>query len=230
MIRGVWLIGATVACLCLAPSSVWAQAHEIGTEDLWRGRSEQNELNANRNAGISKGMDWLSLGINIANAAGELNQADEELSNDDAAWRPDFNPPGMPEIPISCAENAECQSCYARAQHELNFLRVQFERLRAIYGGTKKMSDKAIAFGDAVSGIHGMMGLAWMSARKDIQNSVEHLGKTYDKKYTDLLAALERQLKAMAVCEAEHFDTPDWYNRFGFIYYQFMAARYKRPD
>jgi hypothetical protein len=34
----------------------------------------------------------------------------------------------------------------------------------------------------------------------------------------------------LAACEERFFDTADWYDRYGFIYYAFMANRYKRAD
>lgn len=208
---------AVAACAISWPSAAAAQAHSIEVPALW------NQPDAS-----GQGIDWSQLGIDVPANVNDAMELFDDLTSDDANFEPDYNPPGMPEVPISCGGDAECQACYAKAQHELNFLRVQFEKLRAIYDATNKMADNAMKFGDDVSSIHGVMGLAWQTQKRGIQKSVEHLGQTYDKKYTDLLAALERQLKVLADCEAKHFNSPDWYNRFGFIYYQFMAARYSR--
>jgi hypothetical protein len=230
------LAGST---LLLDGHPVAAQARAIGDMSLWRGREalteremeqrqQRNEIDAGRRAGIDQGMDWLALGINIANASRDFGESFPILNPDDERFDPDYNPPGTPEVPISCGEDEECQSCYARAQHNVNFVRVQFEKLRAIYDATTKYADTAIAFGDNVSGIHGAMGLAWQAERVGIQKSVEKLGRTYDGKYKDMLGSLKNSLDQISVCEAKHFNTPDWYNRFGFIYYEFMAARYSR--
>lgn len=227
------------AVLLWLPDLALAQAREIGSMSLWRGREavaereaeqarERMEIDAGRRAGIDKGIDWLNLGFDIANAARDFGEAYSPLNPDDERFDPDYSPPGMPDVPISCGENAECQSCYARAQHNVNFVRVQFEKLRAIHDWTRSFTDAAIAFGDDVSGIHGAMGLAWHAERRGIQKSFESFGKTYDTKYEQLLGSLKRSLDQMAECEATHFDTPDWYSRFGFIYYQFMASRYSR--
>jgi len=227
--------GAVLAAAGLAA----AQARAIGSAALWRGAEaaaereaeqarDQMEVDAGRRAGIDQGIDWLNMGIDIANAARDFGESYSTLNPDDSRFDPDYDPPGSPEVPISCGENAECQSCYERAQGNVNFVRVQFEKLRAIYDATKTMADNAVAFGDNVSGIHGALGLGWQAQRVGILQSVESLGRTYDSKYEDLLASLKRSLDQIAACEAEHFDTPDWYNRFGFIYYQFMAARYSR--
>ena len=39
------------------------------------------------------------------------------------------------------------------------------------------------------------------------------------------MKTLKDSMVDMAICEAE-FGTPDWYDRFGFIYYEFMKVRY----
>lgn len=227
------------AALLLDVSPAAGQARTIGEMGLWRGREavteremeqrrEQNEIHEGRRAGIDKGMDWLSLGINIAQSARDFGESFPILNPDDERFQPDYNPPGTPELPISCGEDEECMACYERAQRRLTFVRRQFERLRAIYESTKKMADAAIAFGDNVSGIHGAMGLAWQAERVGIQKSVDSLGKTYDGKYNELLGTLKSALEDISACEAKHFNTPDWYNRFGFMYHDFLASRYSR--
>src|SRR3546814_6554130 len=51
----------------------------------------------------------------------------------------------------------------------------------------------------------------------------------YDHKYTQLMEALHGQMVDMGTCEAK-YGVEDWYDRFGFIYYEFMADKYKRAD
>jgi hypothetical protein len=212
------IAAAVAACAIARPCLAQPPVHALELPSMWTQPEPSNQGPP----------DWSDLGIEVPANVHDALELYDDLTSDDAAFEPDYNPPGMPQVPISCGEDEACQECYAKAQNELNFLRVQFEKLRAIYDSTKKMSDNAISFGDDVSSIHGVMGLSWQMQKRGIQKSVEHLGQTYDKKYTDLLSALERQLKKLAECEAKHFNSPDWYNRFGFIYYQFMAARYKR--
>ena len=237
--RRIVLAGVSAAVLLLDGMPAAGQARPIGEMGLWIGQSkseeiiieqrrEQNQVRAGQRAGIDKGIDWLSLGIGIAESARDFGEAFPILHPDDARFQPDYSPPGTPELPISCGERDDCMKCYERAQRELNFVRVQFERLRAIYESTKKMAETAIAFGDSVSGLHGAMGLTWAPERMGIQKSLDQLGQTYDRKYQDLLGSLKKALDEVSKCEAEHFDTPDWYNRFGFMYYEFMAARYSR--
>jgi hypothetical protein len=133
----------------------------------------------------------------------------------------------MPEVPISCGTEA-CQQCYESAVRRLNFTRVTFEQLRAIYQSTNDMATKAMSFGDSASGVHALSGLSWQYSKKGIQSELEKLGRTYDDKYRGLLNTLRESLNEMAVCERDHFNNPDWYNRFGFIYYSFMEDRYRR--
>ncbi len=201
-----------IAAALAAPRVTLAQASAIGSSRIWGGG----------------GGGAVAKAINISHSARDFAESFPPLAPDDSRFDPDYFPPGMPEVPISCAPDSECQQCYDRAQRDLNFIRVQFEKMRALYDATTTMAKNAIAFGDDVSSIHGMMGLAWQTQRRGIQKSVDHLGQTYDGKYREFLAILERSLKSIDACEWKHFDTVDWYNRFGFIYYQFMEARYNR--
>ena len=184
------------------------------------------------------GLDWDPFDGPLEDATGaaeafetirDFYESYRRLSETDENWEPDYTPDGSPEVPISCETDA-CAACYERSINQLNFVRRQFERLRAIYGGAKDFADKSIAFGDTVSGIHGASGLAWQAQKTGIIREVEKLGRTYDSKHEELSAALRRALNDIGACEAEHFSTPDWYNRFGFIYYTFMEDRYRRRD
>ncbi|MEM7186070.1 MAG: hypothetical protein AAF466_05365 [Bacteroidota bacterium] len=137
-------------------------------------------------------------------------------------------PPGMPRMPSFC-ETEECGSCFTRARADFNTVRYSLERLKVIYNCTKTFTDAAISFGDNVSGIHGVSGLAWQAERRKIEKSIKNLQSTYDKKYVELLESQKRALMKLNDCEAEH-GIPDWYDRFGYMYYEFSAMHYKRPD
>lgn len=176
--------------------------------------------------------DHIRQGMEYYNTFDEARNAHALLHPDDAEFDPDYAPTGSPSLPSQCLDedNAECLQCYAHAQGELNFLRHTLERLRSIYGSTKKYSEKMIAFGDSMAGLPGGFGIGWPPERAGIQKSVKDLGKTYDKKYRELIANLEKALREIADCEQQFFDTADWYDRYGFIYYTFMADRYRRAD
>ena len=137
-------------------------------------------------------------------------------------------PPGMPRMPSFC-ETEECGTCFTQARADFNTVRYSFERLKVIYNCTKTFTDAAISFGDNVSGIHGVSGLAWQAERRNIEKSIKNLQETYDKKYQELLESQKRALMKLNECEAQH-GIPDWYDRFGYMYHEFSAMHYKRPD
>lgn len=137
-------------------------------------------------------------------------------------------PPGMPRVPSFCTTD-ECGTCFSSARAEFNETRYTFERLKTIYTCTKTFTDRAIAFGDNVSGVHGVSGLAWQSEKRKIEKSVKNLQKTYDKKYLELLDKMKQSLMELNQCEASH-GIPDWYDRFGYMYYEFTAMNYRRSD
>lgn len=139
---------------------------------------------------------------------------------------------GQPKVPSKCSEGGGtgCGACFAKAQGDLKQLRFSLEKLRVIGTWTKKFTDKSIAFGDSVSGVHGVAGLGWQPERAKIEQSYDQFGKAYDAKYQELIGDLEGALRNVGRCEAQYFSTPDWYDRYGFIYYTFMADRYRRAD
>lgn len=158
------------------------------------------------------------------------------------------SPPNMPLVPSFCAApvgqvgagrpdrsdarvdaDEGCSSCFTEARTAFNKARLDLEKLRVIYSCTKKMSNAAIAAGDNMSGIHGYSGIIWQGMRHDISRSVEKMEQTYDQKYPELLKNLHNAMLDMGRCEAE-FGTPDWYDRVGFIYFEYMSDAYKRKD
>ncbi len=78
--------------------------------------------------------------------------------------------------------------------------------------------------------MHAVSGLAWQYSKKGIEESLTKLGRTYDEKYRGLMQNLQATLRKISDCEAQFFDEQDWYDRYGFIYYTFMADRYKRDS
>lgn len=137
-------------------------------------------------------------------------------------------PPGMPRIPSFC-DTDECGTCFTNARRKFNQNRYTFERLKTIYSCTKTFTDRAIAFGDNVSGVHGVSGLAWQSEKRKIEKSVKDLQKAYDDKYVELLQSQREALMMLNECEGEH-GIPDWYDRFGYMYYEFTAMNYRRAN
>lgn len=159
----------------------------------------------------------------------ELYDSYRQLSRRDGPFDPTFRPPGAPGVPVSCGREGPAFECYKRAQAALNRAAIRLEKLRIIHARTKDFKDKAIAFGTAASSIHAVQGLAWLKAKKEIETSFKKLEAAYDAKKPELMAALRAALDMISRCEDEHFQNRDWYDRFGFMYYQFMDGRYTRP-
>ncbi|MDQ3169592.1 MAG: hypothetical protein M3Q55_05595 [Acidobacteriota bacterium] len=206
-------LSALLAALLMSAATLAQGPRGITSERLWED--------------IDKILDLAELGSDALRDFREFQEAFEHLNEDDGQYDPDYRPEGMPEVPISCGSE-ECQQCYEQAIARLNFTRVTFEQLRAIYQSTTNMADKAMSFGDSASGVHALSGLSWQYSKRGIEAELAKLGRTYDEKYRGLLGTLRSSLEDMAVCERDHFKNPDWYNRFGFIYYTFMEDRYRR--
>lgn len=171
---------------------------------------------------------YRTVGEQINDVAGKVDEglsAFEFLKGSDREREPDVSPAGMPRVPSHCAGSDECGACYEQAQRKLNRVRLTFERLRGIGMETKEMKDDALAVGQSISSMPGM-GLGWYGARRDIMEGWHQFTAIYEGKYRELLESLRGSLEEIAACEAEHFDEENWFDRFGFIYYQFMEDRY----
>lgn len=137
-------------------------------------------------------------------------------------------PPSMPRIPSFC-ETDDCEQCFVDARQRFNENRYSFERLKTIYSCTKNYTDRMIAFGDDVSSYHGVSGLAWQSQKIGVLQSIEGLKKAYDEKFVELIQSQQEILMELNECEAAH-GIPDWYDRFGYLYFEFTKMNYARND
>ncbi len=77
--------------------------------------------------------------------------------------------------------------------------------------------------------MHGVAGMAWQAERIKIQKSVEELQAAYDNKYNELIQGLADDMMELNICEAK-FGVEDWYDRFGYMYFEFMKEKYQRKD
>ncbi len=169
--------------------------------------------------------------MNVYQSWQEFTAAHNGLTPGDSQFDPDYAPPGSPRIPSACAGSAQCNACYEKAVRDINFYRYSLDKGRGITNNALQYAKKAMAFGDTGSQTMGVGGLAWThKAKPEIEKSVAKLRKTYQSKYTEWIAGLQTSLQALGKCEEEFFKERDWYNRFGYIYYSFMADRYKSPD
>lgn len=151
----------------------------------------------------------------------------DNLTEEDEDYDEDYDPPGMPEVPLACADSDECRSCFEPAYERLKSVRIRFEKLRRLYTWTKAYKERAFALGDSAAGIHGLAGLAWVGKRIELERTYKKFEATVEDKYGELLGELKTSLEQIAACEARVYGEEDWYNRYGFMFYQFMAAHYR---
>jgi hypothetical protein len=179
-----------------------------------------------------KAFGWVQDAIGAGQAGADALDAYDALTSGDKALDPSFQPPGSPSVPSHCTapdgkSSEGCNDCYAAAYRKLTAVRLALEKLRRIGTTTRAFTAKSIAFGDSVSGVHGVAGLGWQPERTKIEQALQDFEKSYDKKYVELMGLLEAALKDIGQCEAKHFGVGDWYSRYGFMYYTFMSDRYR---
>ncbi len=77
----------------------------------------------------------------------------------------------------------------------------------------------------------GVGGFKWSAdAKPDFEKALTKLRTTYNSKYEEWMQDLETSLQTLDQSKEENLGTRDWYPRFGYIYYSFMADRYQSPD
>ncbi len=162
-----------------------------------------------------------------------LSNYDEMMSAHNALGSneclPDFSQQSGADFSINCNRKEDCIRCYTGASQKILRTRQTLARLRCIYLNTKNLTESSIAFGDNVSGIHAVSGLAWQKAKANINASFDRLKQSYNSKYDELMEKLKNDLLAFDKCELKS-GNPNWYNRYGYMYYDMMALYYKRPD
>ena len=208
-----WRVGMLIALMsgltCVAPPAL---AEDIGDSI---------------ESGIGKMEDLMK----IHESWQEFAAAHDGLTPDDRQFDPDYAPPGSPQIPSACAGSPQCNACYEKAVKDINFYRFSLDKGRGITNNALQYAKKAMAFGDTASGSMGVGGLAWThKAKPQIEKAAAKIRKTYHGKYQEWIAGMQSSLQALGKCEDEFFKERDWYTRFGYIYYSFMADRYKSPD
>lgn len=152
-----------------------------------------------------------------------------QLTGEDGEYVPDLDDRALPDVPSSCIDNPECQACFSKAHEKFIGDRLLLEELRIIYSSTRNFSKAALSFGDSASGVHGVSGLAWQSERRKIEKSLKNMNNAYDNKYQELIDRAYESLQQIAACENQ-FGTKDWYQAFGFMYFDFLKTKYKRAE
>lgn len=191
---------------------------------------QAEQAQSGQQTNIGQMITWANWGVQTITSGRELFDAYQGLTSFDTSCI-DVSAAGAPPVPSACSESQDtCGKCYRDAYAELGTARLKLEKLRCVYQATKKYADKAIAFGDTTSGVHALVGLEWQEQKKRILASVDDLNKSYDNKLGEFLPMLKSSLEHVGQCEQQYMNQPDWYTRFGFIYFTFMNDRYKRKD
>ena len=188
----------------------------------------QNSLNAQDDIkNITKGMDYLKKFWELEKNGKKMWDDSNPLSPGEAA--PDMSQRG-PMMPSSCAgdkqSSEECH-CFAAAAERLNKNRLMLEKLRIMVANQKAFKDKAIALGNSYAQLHTLMGLQWIGIRThDIEEPYEQFKTIANQKHQAVMAAIQDSLKQISACEAK-MGEKDWYEKYGFVYYEFLYDAYK---
>ena len=219
-----------VVCIVMLASTAYAEPTEINEEEATSGIRESEGTTTGQMQGLNNQAEfWTNHGVSLVTSTMDFIHAFRALTDPDANCL-DLGDVGAPQVPTSCAGSETCGECFTHAQNQLNGMRLNLERLRCVYRAAADFTRASIAFGDSASGIHAVTGLEWQTQKAGIVQAFESLKHTYDVKYGQMLPNLRGALESIGQCEAQFFHNNDWYDRFGFIYYTFMADRYKRSD
>ena len=157
-------------------------------------------------------------------------QSLQTLSQSEA--QPTDNQTG-PSLPSSCVDqtwgvpsNPGC-ACMTTAVDKLRANRQMLEKLRVLVANQKNFVDKATALGNSYAQLHTLLGLQWIGIKKDSIDGPYAQFKTISNgKHQALMDAIQKDLQDISACEAK-LGEPDWYAKFGFMYYEFLYAAYK---
>lgn len=152
-----------------------------------------------------------------------MTDLDREL--DGALDQPE---PGTPPVPASCVGREGCEECFGRVYEQLARSRILLARARSLFDATHRFANAAQAVGDNLAPSTREAAFVWEMQKPRIAASLGNFNAAYDRKIADMLAALRRTLQEIGECEERFYNNPDWYTRFGFIYYEFMKSRYQR--
>ena len=177
---------AVISALVALPLCSMAGPAEMPVQDLWKAMDT-----------VGKAYDASKQSTDISKAGVNLFDSFKPLSDQDKQADPNYNPPGMPQVPTSCDEAKKdgCKDCYRDAYDKLYRLRMNFEKLRALKISTEDFTKSSLSFGDSVSGVHGVAGLGWQAERRKIEASFKNFEKAYRNKHQELSDKLKATLQ-----------------------------------
>ena len=138
----------------------------------------------------------------------------------DWTFRPDERGAGATGIYASC-------QCMATAVDKLRANRQMLEKLRILVANQKNFVDKATALGNSFSQLHTVLGLQWIGIKKEsIDEPYAQFKQISNQKHKALMDAIQKELQDIGTCEAK-LGEPDWYAKYGLMYYEFLYAAYR---
>jgi len=217
-----WNITIAAWALSLALAARADEPRQIGKDTLpWK---EITQVAAGGLAGLDKGA---ATGKTAADIAKDALKSFRELSEGDKTLSPNYAPPGAPSVPSKCMENKDCKPCFEKAHAGLNKTRTHLEKVRGRYKYTHrftKLGQQVLTAAGAAGG--GIAALGASAENIKVDKALDDFDNVVKAKNKELLAKLEGNLKEISACEAKFYQNDDWYNRYGFTYYQFMLANY----
>lgn len=186
--------------------------------------SSQNETSSQNESASSDNPSNSDINVDVTNKKNEFEGANQN----NATRNRNYNPSNDEEPTDNDFDNSDGCKCLKNAYADLENLRYKFEKLRIILLLTEKITKYAISFGDDVSPLTGGIGgLAWQKERLKILKGMKKFYKAYDNKYNQFVNDLNSILKQIDKCENK-LEFESWYDKVGFIYYEFMKDKYKR--
>lgn len=230
------LLTVFLACVCVgvAQAQTAGSVSQGGLGDFADGEPSGDDDEDDDNSGdfddVDEVFQWVNQTVGIITSAREFYGEWEGLDSEVDMCGVVLVESSGPTVPSHCYGSDACQQCYSQAVHRINFVRQYIERARCITAANIKMANSAMSFGDTTSGVHGVAGLSWqLQGKPQIKQAVDKLKGTYTNKASQYLQTLDSALQQLGQCEAEHFNEQDWYQRYGWIYLNFMKSKYASP-
>lgn len=166
-------------------------------------------------------------------ARAEINARIDALDNADRSAQQEWDAARYdgPRVPLSCWEGG-CYECYSRAIADIDRSRELLIRLRNHGSATVALYKAGDKLASAIQGASAAAGVSVYAQRAGfLDQPFAEFSRTYAAKADGMLRVLETRLQALGQCELQHYNVPDWYNRFGFMYMTYMRDKYsKLPD
>lgn len=209
-----------------SPEEAAHKAPKTFTESEDKART--SSADAQKQQGIITGAEkGLGSAKQVADLVREILPIYKELSQSDTTYGPNYIAPGSPSVPSKCMEDDKCLPCFEKAHAGLNKSRMNLEKVRARYNFTHrftKLGQSVLTSAGAAGG--GISALGATHENIKIDKALADFDDVVKAKNKELLAKLEGNLKEISACEAQFYKNDDWYNRYGFTYYQFMLSSY----